>query len=265
MSADKFTKAQHLSLYLRDLKPHPKVQREFRPTWARFLRDNFDPDKFGEIAVVKEDDEYLVFDGQHRKWAAHEALGENQRVPCLVYTDMPIERQAELFLGRNTAKSVRALDKFKMAVIAGRATEVRINHIVTSMGLRIEQQHTPGVIRSPAALQKVFERRGEAVLIRTIAVIRAAWWKEADAFDGIIIRGLGYLLHHFADEIDDSELGRKLARAGGPNRLIGSARDHSKTMGVSVERAAAEWALNLYNRGRRTKLLSFRGPEEQAA
>jgi hypothetical protein len=258
---DKFTKSQHLSLFVRDLKPHPEVQREFKPGWARQLRDDFDPDKFGEIAVVKQEVKgivsYLVFDGQHRTWAAREVLGENQRVPCIVYTDMPIERQAELFLGRSNSKSLRALDKFKMAVKAKRPVQTRINHIVTGMGLKIDHYYGAGTVRSVAALEKVFERWGEDTLIRTISVVRAAWSKEAEAYDGVIIRAIGYLLYHFDAEIEDSELSRKLARAGGPNRMIGSARDHSKTMGIAVERAAAEWALNLYNKGRRTSPLVF--------
>lgn len=248
----KTTKAKHVSLHLRDLKVHPRVQRKFRPGWARYLRDNFDPDKFGEIAVVQVGDDYFVFDGQHRCWAAREALGENQQLPCLVYSDMTTERQADLFLGRNQTKALRAMDKFKVALIAGpetHRTECRIAEIVRSLGLEIAEASAPNRIRSVAALVKVFGY-GENTFLQTLLVIREAWAKEADAYDGNVLKGIGYFLHHFGAAIPDHDLARKLQRSGGPNRLIGGARDRAKAQGVSVERAAAEWVLAVFNKGK---------------
>jgi len=253
----KFTKARHVSLRLSELKVHPKVQRRFVPTWARQIRDDFDPDKFREIYVVAENGKLLIFDGQHRWWAAKEALGAEQMVPCIVFDEMPRDRQAELFLGLNTVRAVSAIDKYKVAVVAGRVAESTVDAILHEAGLRVDQSRAAGTVRSPVALLKVHSRYGDGILGRALGIIKQAWHTDPDAFDGVIIRAVGFLLHHFPDEVDDEELSRKLTRTGGPSRLLGASRDHAKTMGISVERAAAERILNTYNKGRRTTMLSF--------
>lgn len=260
-----FTKTQHAYVALRDLHAHPQVQRRFDPAWARKLRDSFDPDKFGTITVVKTGEKHFVIDGQHRVAAAKESLGEDQKVPCIIYPDMPLQRQADLFLGRNTAKAVRAIDKFKQAVNAGNAHETEITKVLAGCGLKLDEPRLSGVVRSPGALLKVYGRIGAVGLRRTLTVIKAAWGTEPDAYDGVIIRAIGDVLRRFATEVEDDDFSRKLCRNGGPSHLLGRARDFAKAAGIHVERAMVERMVNIYNKGRRTKVLSLGGtPPAQA-
>lgn len=251
-----FTKTRHAFLSARDLHPHPLVQREFDGVKARALRDRFDPDKFGTLAVATDGATYFVWDGQHRLWAATEVLGPDQKLPCEVYENVPVERLADLFLGRNDTKPVRTLDKFKIAVLARRMPETRIVEIVEEMGMSVGHAYKVGVIRAPKALVSIFALGGEPLLRRTLRVARGAWGGDADALDGIILRALARVLHQFASEISDSDLANKLAKHGTPGRMIGAARDHAKTMGVNVERAAIERVVNVYNKGRRSRVVA---------
>lgn len=255
-----FTKRRHAFVYLRDLQAHPKVQRKFDPLWARKIRDSFDPDKFGEPAVVEDSGRYLVFDGQHRTWAAREVLGPDQKVPCIIYSEMPVERQADLFLGRSNVKAIRAIDKFRTAVLAEHDVETEITKALATLGLRLDEPRLPGVVRSPAALIKVHSRIGVTGLRRALSIIKTAWGSDPDAYDGIIIRATGELLRRFATEIDDEDFSRKLSRNGGPGQILGRARDFAKAAGMNVERAAVERMVNIYNKGRRTKTLSLASP-----
>lgn len=177
---------------------------------------------------------------------------------------MSTARQGELFLGRSTSKVVRALDKFKIAVIAERPIEVAITEILHRAGLKIGEQHLGAMVRSPAALLSVYTKCGDQILRRALAVIKSAWDRDPDAYDGIIIRGIAQLLYQFSAEIDNSELSRKLSRSGGPSRMVGGARDHAKAIGCSVERAITERMLNVYNKGRRTKELTFAAAKKSA-
>lgn len=251
-----FTKTRHAFLLARDLRPHPLVQREFDGVRARSIRDRFDPDKFGTLAVSTEAGAYFVWDGQHRLWAAIEVLGPDQKLPCEIYENIPVARLADLFLGRSDTKSVRTIDKFKIAVLARRMPETRVAEIVEEMGMSVGNSYKVGVIRAPKALVSIFALGGEPLLRRTLRVARDAWSGDIDAFDGTILRAVGRVLHQFTSEINDSDLANKLAKHGTPGRMLGAARDHAKAMSIHVERAAIERVINIYNKGRRSRAVA---------
>ena len=243
---------------IRELKPHPKVQRTFREWWAKMIESGFDPEKFRELYVVEagRGNGYWVFDGQHRLAAAKIVLGEDQKVPCRVFDGLPIERQAELFLGVNNTLGVSALDKWIQRGVAKEAVATQINAVLKKHELRVDKTRGESVVQAVAALERIWKRLGgEPVLTRTLTILIEAWGRNPDAYDGCVLRGLALLVHRFSKDLDDADLARKLGRNGGPSRMLGQAKDLAQASGTSVERAMGDKILNLYNKARRTSRL----------
>jgi hypothetical protein len=252
--------SRHLYIYIRELAVHPRVQRRLDLGWARRIRDGLDPDLLGELSVVDERGKLLVFDGQHRLWACREILGEDQKVPCRIYEGLTTERLAAMFLGINRSKAVRAIDKWRQAVNARFEVETLIDSVILPRHkLSIsEATTTRGGIRAVEALREIFTRYGgEPALDRTLAILGAAWNRDPESFDGPLLRGVGMLVHRFNGDLDDKHLARKLAKEGGPQKLVGLARDYAKATGVSVPRGMAERLLIVYNKARRTQKLTL--------
>jgi hypothetical protein len=226
--ATNFERTKHVWLKLSELTAHPDIQRNFDARWATEIQKDFDPDKFGELSVVQKNGHYYIYDGQHRHAAAIKALGADQMVPCDVAGDLPVERVAQLSLGRNKTKHWKALDTWRARLHAKDPTAHAVERILQDHGLRT---HTS----------------------------RGAWGMEPDAFDQRLIRGMGMFCRRFDEKlVDDAELACKLSRNGGPGYTIGRSRDTAKLTGISVPSAVFELIVNVYNRGRRSKRLTAR-------
>lgn len=251
MSAKRFEGVKHDWLLLRELKAHPTVQRTLNLRWVDNLAENLDPDKFGEISVTRATGQtYYVFDGQHRIEAARKTWGDDQRVPCAIYDHCPLERQAKIFLGQNSRLPLKALDKWIQRLNANEEKVLEIEKILVAHKLRTDKSRGAGVVQAVAALERVYDRYGRDSLNRTLTILGKAWGVDPDAYDSLHLKGIGFLVYRFNGEMIDDELTRKMARAEGPMRLIGQARDYAHATGVSVERAMSEKLLSLYNKGR---------------
>jgi hypothetical protein len=240
-----------------ELHVHPVVQRRFDPVHAKKILSDFDVEAFGQLKVVKDGKQYLVFDGQHRLWAAREYLGGEQRVPCEVHDHISVSRQAELFILGNRGKAPKAIDTFLMHVRAGHEIETGMSKLLGRHQLRVDYGATEGTLRAVLALRTIYTRYGEAITDRTLGVLRCAWGLDPDAYAASFITGVGLLIHRFADRIEDKDLAVKMSKASGPAKFIGGARDRAKTMHMTMARSMAEVLLNLYNKGRRKNALSL--------
>lgn len=246
-------------IFVRDISPHPKVQRPFDEKWAQKIGGaDFDPDKFDPINVVRRGTKYLVFAGQHRHAGARIALGDDQRIPCHVHQDVPIEHLAAICLGVDHVKAWKIIDRWNLRILAKQDVPLKIEAIVHRHNLKIGKGAEEGSVRAVAALETVYMNHGgEAGLDRTLKILGGAYGRDKDAYDGTLIRGAGLLVHRFDEQLDDASLSLKLSRHSGPGRLVGSARDWSKDDGISVFRAMAVKMLKVYNTGRRTGKLEL--------
>lgn len=245
-------------IQIRDLIVHPKVQRPFNKAHAQKIGDEFDPDKFRPLDVIQRGQKYLVFAGQHRLAGARIALDEDQRLPVHVHEDVPIAQQAAICLGVDNMLRWKAIDRWRLRILAQEDVPVKVEAILERHGLRVEKARGEAGVQAVTALEVVYTQHGgEAVLDRTIRLLGTAFGREKDAYDGLLIRGGGLLIHRFDGKLDDEDLARKLSKTSGPGRMIGSARDYAKTNGISTHRAMAEKLLSAYNSGRRVGRLSL--------
>ncbi|MDD5304428.1 MAG: hypothetical protein PHS14_15125 [Elusimicrobia bacterium] len=250
---DNFAACEHTFLPLNRLEVHPTIQRRFDEARAQRLAEKFDPDFFGEIAVIKRNGAYLVVDGQHRKWAATKALGADQLVPCRVYDGaaMDTPRLAAVFVGLNDAKKLQPIDLYKQRCRAGDQAALGIKGVLAKFGLVIDQTRKPGVVQSVTACFSVYRAGAGAVLFtRTIALLHTAWDGKPDAYHHSLIRGTALVLEHYGSGIDDKALAHKMSSEGEPDGFLGMARTIAKATPCSVDRAMAQRIVNLYNKGK---------------
>lgn len=249
---------------LRDLKPHPLAQRALDTAHAQAIGENFDPALMGELTVAEtRRGRRWIIDGQHRHAGALRFLNgdDAQQVACRVIEVEDDAEAARLFLGLNTHKSVRTLDKFFVRVVAKDVNALGVTAILDRYGLKVTRTRGEGSVQAVDACETVFARKSGALLLdRVIGVLHQAWGNDPDAYHGQLIRGLGLLLARYGDVVDLADLVRKIAKRSGPLGVIARARDLKIAIGGSIAQAVAEHIRGEYNKGRRTERL-----EEKAA
>jgi hypothetical protein len=231
-------------------------QRALRTVWAKHIADNYDANKLGIFHVSPNGTGYRLMDGQHRKEALKMLGKGDQRVRCLVYTDLTKQDEAAIFLGLNNSKQVRAFDKFRVRVTQGDSTAVAITEILSEIGLVLADQKRDGAVRAVNQLENIYT--GQALRLKegpypdelrwTLSILKDAWGYDANAFDATLIEGLGALMLRFGTRIDRDRFGKKLAVfPGGPKGLQGKAKGWKDVKGVTLKNATAELLTDIYN------------------
>ena len=241
-------------------------QRPLRQKWAQWIADHFDPDEFGVLVVAERGDgTYWVLDGQQRL-AALRLLGwsSDQQVPCEIIAEPSLQREAELFAGRNRRVNLRYLDLFMARVAAGEARAVAVAHIIESCGYRVSHLERAGNLYAVQACERVYQgyrgltsgKEYPGALRATLETIRAAWGARPDGVRGPIIQGIGQLFIRDNASVEKANLASKLSTfEGGPSAFVGQARGSRASHGGRLSDAVAELVVETYNKGRRVSKL----------
>lgn len=263
-------------LKIDDLDYDPEIQRPTDEKRADRIAADFDPDKFGVIAVWKRDDDhYVVVDGMHRVTALR-AMGWNgQKIPCSVFEGISKAEAARLFLGRNDARSVRYIDKFLVRLVEGDPTACAVNSIVQAAGYIIDREHRDGVITAAKALEDIYVGRGQRIkgenpvaLRRTLAVLTEAWGRTTDAVNGRVLLGVGAFFLRYDDAVDDARMAKKIAVVPGKDALIARGAGVRERHGGTIPAGIAHYLVDEYNRGlkkRSARLPGWRESGEASA
>jgi hypothetical protein len=236
-----------------EMRISPKAQRGHNKPGAQALIEeivsNFDPDKLGALTVSEREGTFWVVDGGHR-WNALMKMGyEDQLIQCWTYHGLSEKQEADLFLDLNNVRVVSGMDKFKVAVVAGRSTECQIDAIARAEGLSIGTYRGETSIQCVGALTKVYENGGTKVLERTLQIIRDAYGKAG--FSARVVEGIGMFVATYENSFDQAQLVSKLSqKLGGVSGLINQAQVTRATYGVSAAVAVAATVVDTYNSGR---------------
>jgi len=235
------------AMYVSDL-----AQRKRNDGRVDYLFAHFDLDRVGYPVVNKRDERYYIIDGQHRVEALKRWLGkdwERCEIPCMVYSNLNVQDEAEMFLRLNDVLNVRSFDKFKTAVAAGRDTETKIYKTVEKEGMHISESGAPGTIKSVSSLRKVYTRSTEQVLGRTIRVIRDAYGDAG--FEAKVIDGIGHFCHRYNGVLNEAMAIEKLGDVrGGVKGLLNRAEQLRLRTGSSTAVCVAAAAVDIYNSGK---------------
>jgi hypothetical protein len=231
-------------------------QRPLNKRWAAEIAENFDPDLFAPVDVTKPNckNEHHVIDGQHRVAAAREYLGEDQTIPCRVYSFDDPARAADMFSRINEKrKKPHQIDMFRTKVTAGHSDEVAINRIVIASGFSVGFNGS-SEISCPAALMHVYTRFGGDILSQTINVLSAIYG-TAGAMNANNIKGFGSFLSEYRDLSVSRLVASIKKRYPDHTQLAAATKQHKDlTNIVGTDKAAMAVLVATYNRWRGPKL-----------
>jgi hypothetical protein len=242
----------HEWLRLDQLLPHPEIQRSLVKAHAETIAASFDPDAFGELYVIRSAAGLnLIWDGQHRWYAAKKALGEDQEVYCRVYEDVNAAELAKRSLLLNTQRAWQPIDRYRVRVKAGEWKARTVHGTLHNHGLKVSPSSDEGNVAAVVACDWIIDKAGgPAALDRVIGVLKGAWGKDRDAYHNTLLRGMALICNAYNGAMNDEAMSSSLAKAGGPAKMIGRARDRAKVDATSAPRAAAFVMVQEYNKGK---------------
>jgi hypothetical protein len=194
-----------------------------RPVLAgdvRAIAANFDPDRFGSIAVWLRVDlpigrgHFVALDGQHRLAAVRLIGWDDQRVPCLVYEGLTIESAAELSLGLQERRNLHALDRHRALLAAHDRKATEIDKVLHALGLEFSyntKAETRGKVSAVSTTGHVWDCMGVTGLERVLLICGQAWGQTSAGYATNVLRLVMIIIRAHDGEIDDVTLGKALS------------------------------------------------------
>ena len=229
----------------------PITQREFNLGWAEQILGSWDLDKYQAPHVSQRADGSLyIMEGQHGTWAYRETYGEDAKVQAWLYEGLSEQEEADFFLALNNKKAIHPLDRYKVAVIAGREPEASVDQIIRRAQCTISGNRTPGAIAAVGSVLAAYNQHGAANLARTIAVLRDSFGDAG--YEAQLIRGMSMVLARYP-LIETDRLVLALANhRNGPKGVIQRAALIKASMGEPTRNECTAAAfVEAYNKGRR--------------
>lgn len=244
-----------------ELSVDPRVQRKLDPVRVRKLADEWDSRMIGVLTVSRRDDgTSVVLDGQTRLRALEAVVAETEieaTVTCEVFEGLTFAEEATMFLKHNDRKAVQPRDLFRLAVAAEEEWALNIRDLAAEHGWYVQgtaPESTKGfrVFTAIGAVEKVYDLDDGRALKRAFDVIDRAWGRSGGVVSSETVYGIGLLYANNPTGIDTPGLVGKLSKLG-LNRYVSAVHDRKRTTpGMSIRKAAQEYTVDLYNRGRRT-------------
>lgn len=239
------------------------VQRPLDQTRVNKFIAKYNPDGLGVIILSsRPHGKYHIVDGQHRVAATIGAGYGDRPLKCLIYTGLNLAEEAAMFELLNTTKSVNAVDRFRVRVVAGEEAASLLNKMIVNHGWTVRQTKATGVFAAVSALEAVYEgRRGGSqqnwkACEQVLGVITQSWGHDPDGVRNEIITGLGAVMVRHGEEIDMAKLIAELsAYPGGPRKLVGNAKGLKDMRGGTVADSMAEIVVRAINKRRRINKL----------
>lgn len=232
----------------------PSAQRSARDGKVEAIKKNFDPDAFGVVAVTLPNGNgiYHVIDGQHRVRAVRELWGEGEKVPCMVLNGRTQAEAAHIWSLMNGDRTMPyPVDRFKVAVTAGRPEEVDVSKIIKSLGYRVSMDSDDGSISAIMAVMGVYRDYGAAHLTWALGTIQETWGKTRDSTNGAIVQAYAMLLAEHPT-VERPRLVQKVAKQYTPARLLGAAKTHREMFKGRLATSIKELLVQSYNHNLRT-------------
>lgn len=216
---------------------HTRYQRDLNQASVDKLAKHWDDDKLLPLLVNRRaDGSYWVFDGQHRRAAAMKI--NRPQLPCLVWRNLTVEREAELFAffnSRAAGRQVAIIDQFRARITAQDPDALAVVRAITRAGLNLDtgKPRKQDAVHAIAACEQVYRKIGEDGLFRALDLLNRAWPGTNDRLTQNFITGVGGFLHKYGARIDSRDIDRfvqRLARVP-INEITVKARDRSRLQG----------------------------------
>lgn len=257
-----------------ELEVDPGVQRQLNPDRARALAAAFDESKMGVLVVsarrrfvtaedlASEDPvfRHVVLDGQTRLAALRVFTGDaNTAYPvlCQVFYGLARQEEAQVFLGLNDRAAVKAVDKFRLALVAGEHWAQDLHGVISRHGFEADRggdvRHRFTAVGS--AQRIMTQERGLDALDRAFDLLVRAWGHQANTVSSEAVDGVGRLYLRHGAAVDTAGFAARLARKDTPKTFKANVMAMRGALRLSRSEAAYRYVLSVYNTGLRTNRL----------
>ena len=232
-----------------DININRLYQRDSNKRAVNKIISEFDYHHVNPAKVVFRDGEYYAFDGQHTVLALRALFGNDFRVPCLIYNDIPTWcDEATLFETCNSTakgKKVSETELWKSRLNRGEPVSTKIVEICSRNGAKVNIRGgstNTNCIRALHALENIYNSIGETKFEQVIKIIVDAWNCEQYSCCSEMLKGMAKFVEVYYGKYDYKTLIRKLQKQP-PLSII---RAGKASVVPGAEKYARE-ILNIYN------------------
>lgn len=178
----------------------PTVQGALQGKRVEKIISDFREDQVGILIVSRrKNGQLVVLDGFHRSTAL-KRLGI-ERVMCQVYEGLTLKEEAEKYLYLNKErKQPRAVDDYKVSLVAGDETILAIQNILEQFEVKVDY----GAFTSPKSIVSIYENFGPSILSTTLEIYIEAWGKGN--LQGKFIAELAKFISYNYGKVDTKKL-----------------------------------------------------------
>jgi len=217
------------------------------------------------LTVSFRDGKFNVVDGQHRIAAMRKMNnGENVMVPCLVYSGLTYEQEAELCYRIDQSKGRLSLAMSTNALMeSGQDAQVlEIRRLLEQEGFTWalgKKAKAPYEIAATAAVIRAYRLLGGAVFSRMFSLLRNTWHGDPQSLQGTFLSGMALFLKTYELEVNDHHFSKRLTLAS-PEEISRRSRLDLSTSNAALRYARVIWdKYNSYQRGERKLPYRFKG------
>lgn len=233
----------------RNLTSAQGYQRPVNRSRVNRIKSEFDPYKLDPIKVCERHNEFYVFDGQHRLTALVEMFGEDVVVPVIIFSDIPYEKEAELFMTQDSDRSKLSVpERLRARYEAKEFDVIQFHDILTGYGFDVsfKSSGTPdsNTISSYAYLWKhIYNGRGQERLIDVMNIVVGAYGVVRISTQAELLQGVNCILDYYGDVLDRNRL-IKVLQGTTPKEIKNIGKTDSSRKG---EKRFGAYLVKLYN------------------
>lgn len=190
----------------------------------RLIRE-WDDRLLDPLVVSFRDGKFNVVDGQHRVAAMRKMNGGKEvMVPCIIYSGLTYEQEADLCYKLDKAKKRLTLAQATNALAeSGADADIRTvkslieaNGFVWALDRRTRAANEIGSIR---ALMKSWRALGNEEFSRMLVLLRCTWGGHPDSLTSFVFSGMTTFLKTYSAEMDDRIFIRQLSKVE-PDEIV---------------------------------------------
>lgn len=182
------------------------------------------PEKEGLIATISRDFAWSSFgaltcywrgsipyavDGQQRLNAALLLDKPPRAVPCVVFSEATIEREAQSFLDiQINRKSVNPFEKHRAQILAKDPVALALERAVATVGFVIGQSSEYGQVKAVRTLHGIYKDLAEEGVVQVMTQVRDAWPKDIGGPSEHLLRGVADVIMDMGGVGDESKYNR---------------------------------------------------------
>lgn len=192
-------------------------QRPVHPAKVNKLIRNWDDHYLTPIIVSYRDDSFNVVDGQRRINALRKMNGgKHVTVPCLIYTGLTYEQEAEMYYMLDKTTGHLSLPNSTKALLeSGKDPAIAaVKQCIERAGFTWALDKPTNAayeIKPTRAVISAFKLLGEPAFSRMLGLLGGAWHGVQPSLSGGMIAGMALFLKLHEQELDDYEFIRRLS------------------------------------------------------